>query len=369
MKLRILFTLAILAGLAAAPGAQTFRWEAGRSPNDIQARVHTTVKRALDQATRQLDRHWSQAERQWSQAMRQWERQAGRTAQRAERAADRIERRVRARVDARINRDIRYGRRDGGAPWAGSPAQGSSTDPCGDTRRRDRDRDHEQHCEVRDETLPGGALTVDASPNGGISVEAWDQDSIRVRAIVRASAGTEARAKELAAGVQIQAGGGRVSATGPDTSRREWWSVSYRVSVPRKTDLDLNSLNGGISIKGVTGRVAFDTNNGGVTLADLGGDVRGRTRNGGVTVTLAGKQWDGPGLDVETTNGGVTVAIPDGYNAEFEARTHNGGFRTDYPITVTGELNTRRGISTTLGSGGAPVRVRTSNGGLKINHR
>ena len=27
--LRFLFTLAILAGLAAAPGAQTFRWEAG----------------------------------------------------------------------------------------------------------------------------------------------------------------------------------------------------------------------------------------------------------------------------------------------------------------------------------------------------
>ena len=61
--------------------------------------------------------------------------------------------------------------------------------------------------------------------------------------------------------------------------------------------------------------------------------------------------------------------IPDGYNAELEARTHNGGFRTDYPITVTGELNTRRGINTTLGAGGAPVRVRTSNGGLKIDRR
>ena len=29
MKLRILCTLAILAGLAAAPGAEQFRWEAG----------------------------------------------------------------------------------------------------------------------------------------------------------------------------------------------------------------------------------------------------------------------------------------------------------------------------------------------------
>jgi hypothetical protein len=50
----------------------------------------------------------------------------------------------------------------------------------------------------------------------------------------------------------------------------------------------------------------------------------------------------------------VTVNIPEGYNAQFETRTEHGGFRTDYPLTITGELNTRRGISTTLGSGGAP---------------
>lgn len=104
-------------------------------------------------------------------------------------------------------------------------------------------------------------------------------------------------------------------------------------------------------------------------LSDIGGSVRGRTRNGGVTVALAGQRWDGDGLDVETTNGGVTLSIPDGYNADLETRTVNGSFRTDYPITIQGELNSRRGISTTLGSGGAPVRVRTTNGGLRINRR
>jgi len=35
MTLRILFTLAILAGLAAAPNAQTFRWDR----NDIRVRA------------------------------------------------------------------------------------------------------------------------------------------------------------------------------------------------------------------------------------------------------------------------------------------------------------------------------------------
>ncbi len=89
----------------------------------------------------------------------------------------------------------------------------------------------------------------------------------------------------------------------------------------------------------------------------MGGRVNGDTRNGGLTVLLSGSRWDGEGLDVETSNGGVTLSIPDGYNAELETRTVNGGLNIDFPITVQGELSSRRGISTTLGSGGPMVRV------------
>jgi len=145
--------------------------------------------------------------------------------------------------------------------------------------------------------------------------------------------------------------------------------VSHRINVPRATDLDLQARNGGISITGVTGTIRFDTTNGGVRLQDLGGDVRGRTRNGGLTIALSGDRWDGAGLDVETTNGGVTLAIPEGYNAELSTRTVNGGFRSDYPLTVQGELSPRRGLQATLGAGGAPVNVRTRNGGVRINRR
>jgi DUF4097 and DUF4098 domain-containing protein YvlB len=138
--------------------------------------------------------------------------------------------------------------------------------------------------------------------------------------------------------VQVQTGGGRVSSSGPDPSRREWWSVSYPINVPRKNDLELNARNGGIIITGVNGNIRFDTTN-------------------------------GDGIDVETSNGGVTVAVPEGYNAQLETRTVNGGFRSDIPITIQGELSSRRGISTQLGSGGPMVRVRTTNGGLKIGRR
>ena len=371
MTLRILFTVAILAGLAAAPDAQTFRWEANRSGDTIGERVD----RALDRAQRSIERRWQSFERQWESRSRAAERAAAQAQRNAERRAATIERQVRARVQRQINNEIRAYRNYSdrlalGAGRAGRYADmqvGTDADPCRNSN--DRDDDYYQHCEVRDSNLPAGPLNVDAGQNGGVSVEAWDRNEIRVRAIVRGSARSESRAREIANQVQVQAGSGRVSATGPDLERREWWSVSYRINVPRKNDLDLSATNGGITIVGVTGNLRFDTTNGGVRLQDVGGRVNGDTRNGGLNVVLGGSRWDGEGLDVETSNGGVTLSIPDGYNAELETRTVNGGLRIDFPITVQGELSSRRGISTTLGSGGPMVRVRTTNGGVRINRR
>jgi hypothetical protein len=371
MTLRILFTLAILAGLAAAPDAQTFRWEPNRSFDTVGARV----ERALDQAQRNIERRWRTIERQWELRARAAERVAERAERQANQHAAAIERQVRARVQRQINNEIRAYRgysyplafRAGRVERYAEMQVGTDADPC--RNNNDRDDDYYQHCEVRDSNLPAGPLNVDAGQNGGVSVEAWDRNEIRVRAIVRGSARSDARAREIANQVQVQAGGGRVYATGPDLDRREWWSVSYRINVPRKNDLDLSATNGGITIIGVTGNLRFDTTNGGVKLQDVGGRVNGDTRNGGLNVLLSGSRWDGEGLDVETSNGGVTLSIPDGYNAELETRTVNGGLNIDFPITIQGELSSRRGITTTLGSGGPMVRVRTTNGGVKINRR
>ena len=368
MTLRVLFTAAILAGLAAAPDAQSFRWEPNSRSYDIGARI----ERALEQAERNIERQWRNVERLWDQRLRNAERISEQARRNAERRADAIQRQVRARVQRQIHDEIRASTRivNRIAPrivrterYADSQV-GTDADPCRSSN--DRDDDYYQHCEVRESTLPAGALNVDAGQNGGVSVEAWDRNDIRVRAIVRGSAREESRAKDIAGQVQVQAGGGRVYATGPDLQRREWWSVSYRINVPRRNDLDLSATNGGITIVGVNGNLRFDTTNGGVKLQHVGGRVTGETRNGGLNVVLSGTRWDGEGLDVETSNGGVTVDIPENYNAELETRTVNGGLNIDFPITVQGELTSRRGISTTLGSGGPPVRVRTTNGGVRI---
>ena len=95
------------------------------------------------------------------------------------------------------------------------------------------------------------------------------------------------------------------------TDRRESWSVSYRLAVPSQMSLDLRTVNGGIAIENVDGRLEFTTVNGGVKLTDVSGSVRGRTSNGGVDVDLEGATWQGEGLDVETSNGGIRLRVPE----------------------------------------------------------
>jgi hypothetical protein len=365
MILRILFTLAILAGLAAAPSAQSFTWE----PDGDWLRVHIDermverIERAVEHVADHVDRVASRLSHHLEHGLeRSLDRMAERVEDRAERLAERIESRVRRHVESGLRRHA-----VGGA-WHDHVAQGLFDDnPC--DRDRWGDGDGYRHCEVRDARLPAGPLTVNAGRNGGIRVEGWDGNEIQIRAVIQTRGRDEARARGMAGAVQVQANGGQVTATGPDTADEEWWSVGYRIRVPRQNDLQLSARNGGITVANVTGAITFDTVNGGVQLSDLGGRVNGRTRNGGVKVTLGGNQWDGEGLDVETSNGGVTIAVPEAYNAQLETRTVNGGFRSELPLTLSGELSPRRGISTTLGAGGAPVRVRTTNGGVRIEQR
>ena len=221
-----------------------------------------------------------------------------------------------------------------------------------------------RHCEVREFTLRAtGSLDVDARPNGGIEVTAWDRNEVRVLAKVVARGRSEARAEDLAGAVSIETDG-TIRAEGPRAERNESWSVSYRINVPRNTDLELASTNGGVGVEGVSGTMDVQTTNGGIHLSGLSGDVTARTTNGGMSVELSGSRWEGRGLDATTTNGGVVLSIPEGYSAALESGTRNGGFDIDFPMTVSGRIS--RSLTTELGSGGSPIRVRTTNGGVRI---
>jgi DUF4097 and DUF4098 domain-containing protein YvlB len=241
------------------------------------------------------------------------------------------------------------------------PATAHDWDDCGGW---DEDSDwgsKGRYCEIREMTLPAtGSVAVDAGRNGGIRVTGADQNQVDLEVRIQVWGRSKEKAISHAKEVKIHTDGGRIRADGPSDD----WSVSFRVRVPHQTDLDLEAHNGGISIEEVNGRLRAETHNGGLSLASLSGDVLAETTNGGVRVDLLGDQWEGRGLNVETRNGGVKVSIPENYSAELETGTVNGRINIEFPVTVQGQIG--RDIETTLGSGGAPVRVRTKNGSVTI---
>lgn len=246
-------------------------------------------------------------------------------------------------------------------------AQAHSTQAWLDDCQHNWRSDRERFCEVRTVTLPvpSGALTVAGQQNGGISVTGSDVSNVRVEALVQATADDARGAEDIAKQVRILTDGGQIRAQGPSSGGLNSWAVSYRITVPRRASLDLRAHNGGISIENVTGRLALATENGGIHLADVGGDVRGETTNGGIEVDLKGDHYEGAGLDLTTTNGGVSLAIPASYSARLETGTVNGRISTDIPFTVEGE-DVGRTLTTKLGQGGALIHVATHNGGVRV---
>jgi DUF4097 and DUF4098 domain-containing protein YvlB len=247
----------------------------------------------------------------------------------------------------------------------------SQDDWCRQDRRAD-------FCEVREETLSNVSLVdLDARGNGGVAVRGWDRPDVHVRARVVVRDDSRDEAQKVAKAIQITTTGGRIRADGPSDRRRgryrgdddRYWSVAYELQVPRKAELRVDATNGGIAIEDVRGRIDAHTVNGGIAMSDVGGEIRGETINGGLRVELAGEKWDGPGMDLKTVNGGVSLAVPSGFSGELDARTANGGISVDFPITVTGLINNRRQINATLGSGGARIRLSAVNGGISVSRR
>jgi hypothetical protein len=232
-------------------------------------------------------------------------------------------------------------------------------------------RDQERFCEVREFTLRagGGVITVDGGPNGGIDVQGWDRSEIHILAKVQAWDRRGGEPEVIVRDIVVETGS-VIRADGP-RMRGSWnpgWSVSYRLMVPNRSSLDLETVNGGIDITDVYGSIDFRAVNGGIDLVGVGGDVRGRTTNGGIDVDLEGAQWDGAGLDVETTNGGVVLSVPRDFRANLTTGTVNGGLNIDFPITIQGRINRRR-ITTELNGGGPTIRAVTTNGGVTVRRR
>jgi len=220
-----------------------------------------------------------------------------------------------------------------------------------------------------------GVRFVCENVNGSIEVSSWDDDEISVDATIVIKAPSKSKAKKLFEKIEflvdekkgylgIEADLPRVRQVGFLFFDRISISIHYDVKVPRRTDLRLSSVNGGIDVEDVRGRFEVRTTNGSIVLRGMEGDGELRTVNGGIKCQIL-EFPEGGRLDVKTTNGGVRLRLPEGVGASLEAKTVNGGIDLDIPLSESIRVK-RRSISGTLGEGGGTIVVKTTNGGISI---
>ena len=216
------------------------------------------------------------------------------------------------------------------------------------------------------EHVPGSAIMI-KSRNGRIEVVADPQRSdIAIEARFTCRGETQAEAQERLALTSLSVTRGQdqtliITPVFPDEPRNgDGASISVRL--PDASGATLNTSNGSVRARGLSGKLVIDTSNGPVEVSGHDGPAEIDTSNGPITVT------DHTGsLFADTSNGSVKLTNVDG---RVEADTSNGTISVSLAPNQPGPLilDTSNGsISVRVGAGftGA-VSFDTSNGSVSV---
>jgi DUF4097 and DUF4098 domain-containing protein YvlB len=132
-------------------------------------------------------------------------------------------------------------------------------------------------------------------------------------------------------------------------------------------DVNAHTGDGSIKLDGVNGTLNVDTGDGSIVLDGRLAAVHARTGDGSVTIHAAPGSTPDADWDITTGDGSVTLELPEGFGAELDAHTGDGGIRMeDVTLSnVTGKIG-RNSLRGRLGPGGRSVRVRTGDGAITV---
>ena len=153
-----------------------------------------------------------------------------------------------------------------------------------------------------------------------------------------------------------------------DNWHRRHYNVVFEcdIQVPSGVALDLQTMNGTIEVRHVSGDYKVHTMNGKVEMEDIGGTGSVETMNGSVNVAFSRNPTKASSF--HTMNGSVDVYFHSDPDADFHIETMHGGVYADFdvstmPTTVKGEISGNRFIYRT----GGPMNVRAGKGGPEIS--
>jgi len=209
---------------------------------------------------------------------------------------------------------------------------------------------------------PGGTFELQ-NVNGTVEVQGWDRNEVEIHAVKTAKQG-ETDLERVSIEVDARPNAVSVTTRYPQNEGVEV-AVEYTIHVPHGARVEhIGTVNGTLRISGLENVEDLHTVNGDIEVFEAGGNIHAHTTNGNVHLELAHAP-DKSGATAETTNGSLVLAVPSDLEAELEARCLNGNFYSELPITVESSQRPRE-VHGKLGRGGAPIHLRTVNGGIRL---
>jgi len=210
---------------------------------------------------------------------------------------------------------------------------------------------------------PGGTFELQ-NVNGTVEVEGWDRDTVEVHA-VKIAKHRESDLERVSIEVDAKPGAISVATHYPQDEGVEV-NVEYVIHVPHGAHLEhVGTVNGSVRIASVDNVEELHTVNGNIDVFEGGGALHAHTTNGNVHMEILHvRQKDG--VTAETTNGSVILAVPLETHADLEARCMNGSFSSELPVRMESTVRPRE-MRGKIGQGGAPIHLRTVNGGIRVN--
>ena len=163
------------------------------------------------------------------------------------------------------------------------------------------------------------------------------------------------------------------------------YGASFTIAAPANTDLSLSTTNGDVSVTSTVGSINASTTNGSVELTGTTGTASVSTTNGRLNVIVHSGAFYGAttngavdcdlaalgvaeDVGLATTNGKVTLLLPDDVSAVIEA-TNSNGLITIYDFTVIYEVQTEHHLRARIGSGASSITITTTNGDVVVRRR
>lgn len=252
-------------------------------------------------------------------------------------------------------------------------------------------------------TVEGKAEVALITFDGSIEVRSWDRNEVAVT-LERRAASQEAL-ESLRVDATQDGSRVRIEVLKPEPSLNLGMSpsVSLKVTLPRTSDVEARSGDGSIRIDDVTGRISLRSGDGSIAGTTLSGELTAHTGDGSIALegisgrvtvdtgdgsvsidgavqTVNARTGDGSirvharadsaaveDWVITTGDGGMTLELPGGFNADVDARTGDGRISVEgLALTVTGTEAEKDELRGRLGAGGKVLKLRTGDGSIRL---